>query len=141
MDTITSTLDTVAIQEHSQRAGKARREGVKLYRDNVTGAHYATSVSQPGKWHYVTLLSCDCVGFVNHGHCKHHSALVMAKLLQETGQTPEPTELPVATAPEPCRQCDGRGYWIKAKQVGRGQFTRDDITCPHCHGRGHTVAA
>ena len=57
---------------------KARAEGVQLYRDAKDGRYYASSVSCPGKLHYLTGLSCDCVGFASHGRCKHNSALLLA---------------------------------------------------------------
>ena len=59
-------------------AAKARNEGVRLYRDARDGRHYASSVSCPGKLHYLTGLSCDCQGFASHGRCKHHAALLLA---------------------------------------------------------------
>ena len=37
-----------------------------------------------------------------------------------------------------CKTCGGKGYLIRARQIGRGQFVRDDETCPTCHGDGHT---
>lgn len=136
MDTITRTLDTAEIEAHATRAGKARREGVKLYRDNQTGAHYATSVSQPGRWHYVTLLSCDCVGFVNHGHCKHHSALVIAHLLQDGGPDPE-------TDAGLCPTCHGAGTveskrsrWVGGGKLGYRHEWSLDVTCEACAGTG-----
>jgi hypothetical protein len=58
-------------------AAKARQQGVKLTRGE-DGRHYASSTSTPGKLHYVTGLSCDCRGFIAHGRCKHHSALLSA---------------------------------------------------------------
>jgi hypothetical protein len=59
-------------------AAKARKEGVQLYRDTRDGRYYASSVSHPGKLHYVTGVSCDCPGFATHQRCKHHSALLLA---------------------------------------------------------------
>jgi hypothetical protein len=59
-------------------ARKARTEGVQLYRDSRDGRYYASSVSHPGKMHYVTGVSCDCTGFASHQRCKHHSALLLA---------------------------------------------------------------
>ena len=56
---------------------KAKAEGVTLMRAK-DGRHFASSVSQPGTLHYVTGLSCDCRGFVSHGRCKHHAALLSA---------------------------------------------------------------
>lgn len=35
-----------------------------------------------------------------------------------------------------CTTCGGKGYLIRARQIGRGQFVREDETCPACHGDG-----
>lgn len=40
-----------------------------------------------------------------------------------------------------CKTCGGKGYLIRARQIGRGQFVREDETCPSCHGDGDTPAA
>lgn len=83
--------DSAELRAHAARAAQARREGVRLLRDARDGRHYATSATKPGVRYFVTLASCTCLGFVRHGHCKHHSALVIAHLLQEQGpQTPTP---------------------------------------------------
>jgi len=68
---------------------KARAEGVKLLRDH-DGRHFASSVSQPGTLHYVTGLSCDCRGFVSHGRCKHHAALLSALGWLQGDPEPDP---------------------------------------------------
>ncbi|MDQ3654246.1 MAG: hypothetical protein M3457_04105, partial [Chloroflexota bacterium] len=57
---------------------KAKAEGVTLIKD-ADGRHFASSVSEPGKLHYVTGYSCDCRGFVAHGRCKHYAALLASK--------------------------------------------------------------
>jgi len=67
------TLDEARVR----LAAKARQEGVTLTVEE-DGRYYATSTSKPGKLHYVTGYSCDCVGFANRGRCKHHSALLSA---------------------------------------------------------------
>ncbi len=59
-------------------AAKSRAEGVQLYRDSRDGRYYASSVSHPGKMHFLTGLSCTCQGFATHQRCKHHSALLLA---------------------------------------------------------------
>lgn len=101
-------------------AAKARREGVRLYRDSRDGRYYASSASQPGKMHYVTGVSCDCQGFQTHQRCMHHSALVTA--LGWTGGEAEPVDaLPVSV----CRRCAGTGIvhrqhsrWIGGAKLG-----------------------
>ncbi len=88
MDTITDVRITETERTALTRLlAKAKAEGVKLIKDR-DGRHFASSVSQPGTLHYVTGLSCDCRGFVSHGRCKHHAAL-LAALGWLTG-TPEP---------------------------------------------------
>jgi len=77
-----NTIADVRITETERTAltrllAKARAEGVTLIKD-ADGRHFASSVSAPGKLHYVTGYSCDCRGFVSHGRCKHHAALLSA---------------------------------------------------------------
>ncbi|MGI8405296.1 MAG: hypothetical protein ACR2OE_11140 [Thermomicrobiales bacterium] len=84
---------TVRTSETSEQAlerllAKARTEGVQLFRDRSDGRHYASSVTTPGRLYYVTGYSCECRGFVAHGRCKHHSALLAA--LGWTGVDPDP---------------------------------------------------
>jgi hypothetical protein len=76
-------------------ARKARAEGVHLYRDSRDGRYYASSVSHPGKMHYITGLSCDCQGFATHQRCKHHSALLVALGWVVDDPAPEPSPLPI----------------------------------------------
>lgn len=78
---------STTIAAHHARADAYRAEGGKLRRfgDPFTPAPYyvATSTTRQGHTHTVNLTSCSCLGFVHHGHCKHHSALVVALLKQE----------------------------------------------------------
>lgn len=83
-------------------AAQARDRGVKIVHNLVTNHHWATSVSRPGKLHAVTLLSCDCLGFVTHGRCTHHAAI-----LDYYCSLP-PIE-PVATEPDPGPDGGGAG--------------------------------
>lgn len=127
--TTTLTVDGISGEElagYVERAAAYRLDGGKLGRDRQ-GGYWASSTSQPGTWHVVTLASCSCRGFIHHGHCKHHSALMVAVILK--GE-PEPG----APASASCRSCDGRGFHIKARNLGRGQFVREDVPCPACHG-------
>ncbi len=117
---------------------KAKQEGIRLYRDRNDGRHYASSASTPGLLHYVTLASCDCIGFVHHGRCKHHSALVMAHLLQQAG-TPDPT----TPAAGPCSCCHGvgtveskRSRWVGGSQLGYRHSWTVEVECEACQGTG-----
>ena len=76
-------------------AAKARKEGVQLFRDARDGRYYASSVSRPGKMHYLTGVSCDCMGFASHGRCKHHSALLLALGWVSEGSPFEPDPITV----------------------------------------------
>ncbi|MGC4107055.1 MAG: hypothetical protein QM753_12035 [Thermomicrobiales bacterium] len=90
--------ETAELRAHAERAAKARKDGTQLLHDRATNEYFATSKSQPGTLHRVTLASCDCLGFIRHQHCKHHSALTMAMLLQEHGpQTPVPDPSGITT--------------------------------------------
>lgn len=134
MDTIT-TIEASELARHAERAAIYRREGGKLHRDNVTGAHYATSISTPGKWHAVTLLSCDCAGFVHHGHCKHNSAMILAHTLQEL----DPKE-------NECPHCHGDGVieskrsrWVGGGKTGYRSEWTIRAQCRNCDGTGKLV--
>lgn len=118
-------------------AEKARREGIKLYRDGKDGRYYASSVSRPSTKHYVTAISCDCAGFANYARCKHHAALLVA--LGWAGPddlNPEPS---IAALPVPiftCDECRGTGSVHGTVPTGPTTWAYSDIVCPTCHGRG-----
>lgn len=61
--------------------GRAREEGVRIFKSFSQQEFFATSVSQPGIVHNVWPSGCDCRGFTFHGRCKH-----MAALLNELGE-------------------------------------------------------
>ncbi len=124
-------VETAELKAHIERANKARREGVKLLRDRVSGQHFATSASRPFVNYYVTLFSCSCPGFITHGHCKHNSALVVAHLLQE-GHSGEPEEAP-------CHACNGSGQvqeqrarWIGGSKLGYRSTWMVEVPCTAC---------
>jgi hypothetical protein len=74
----TTTLRPIETPEQAIRrlAAKARACDVRVYRYPGTGEFYANSYSQPDILHRVTRFSCDCPGFIRHGRCMHHAALV-----------------------------------------------------------------
>lgn len=59
-------------------AEAARTKGIRIRRDRRDGRFYASSCSHPGRWHFVTAVSCDCPGFITHSRCTHHAALLAA---------------------------------------------------------------
>ena len=77
---MSATVSTVtqAIEQHAEAvvrlAEQAKVNGVQIYAHGLS--YYATSKSQPGALHYVTVWSCDCVGFAFRGRCRHHAALL-----------------------------------------------------------------
>src|SRR4051812_18964062 len=80
-------------QAVNRLALQAQETGIKVFCHDL-GARvevFATSVSRPGTLHRVTLLSCDCEGFVRHQRCSH-----VAALLAEVGELP-----PLPTPPTP----------------------------------------
>jgi hypothetical protein len=57
--------------------GSEAQQWVKT-RDNRTGRQLAVAVpsqSTPGKFHLVTLTTCDCKGFSYRGDCRHVRAV------------------------------------------------------------------
>jgi len=136
LDTVTETVD----QARRRLAEKARQEGVKLTLDD-DGRWYASSVSTPGTRHYLTAYSCDCVGFCNHGRCKHNSALLACLGWLDLDDDPEPT--PPAMG---CPVCHGAGTIVQhhSRWIGGGKLGWRDrwdslATCHEC--RGEEVAA
>jgi hypothetical protein len=113
-------------------AQKARDLGVRLVRDD-DGRYYASSVSRPGHWHYVTGVSCDCPGFASHGRCMQHPALMAA--LGWTGHTPEPDRVSVK-AQVRCQECDGRGSTPGTVSTGPRTWAYANVMCISCHGTG-----
>jgi hypothetical protein len=109
------TPETVDQAVH-RLAKEARAKGVQVFVYPHTGEHYATSASNPGELHRVTLLSCDCPGFIRHQRCTHHSAL-----LAEVGQLPP---LPAA----PVTAIDAAGDGPLVCMVG----TIECLTCRRC---------
>ncbi len=109
-------------------AAEAQRRGVQVYR-TPDGRYWATSISQPGALHYVTGVSCDCVGFVRHQRCTHHSALLAH--LGWLPVSPDPTPAPAA-AEQSCHSCRGYGQVRAENRVGRIEV----MTCWMCDGTG-----
>lgn len=61
-------------------ANQAVARGIEIYTyDLGRGIEYfATSTSRPGTLHRVTLISCDCAGFISHQRCQHYARLLLA---------------------------------------------------------------
>ncbi len=77
MDTTRQTRPPTDADQH-RLAEAARTKGIRIRRDRRDNRYYASSCSHPGRWHYVTAVSCDCPGFISHQRCSHHSALLAA---------------------------------------------------------------
>lgn len=118
-------------------ASEAEAHGIQIFHhDNGQGCvrYFATSQSEPGALHYVTLTSCDCRGFAHHGRCRH-----LAALLAATGNLPEPpADMDVVTEAE-CPTCHGTGSeWLHIWTANGAQAI--ELGCSRCQGHG-TVAA
>ena len=91
-------------------AAQAKVRGVKIIQNIVTNHHWATSASQPGRLHAVTLYSCDCAGFLRHARCMHYAAVLeMYHSL--------PAIVPVATEPDPTPDDGGEALPVPAADV------------------------
>ena len=115
-------------------AAKAREQGVRLKQDPRDGRYYASSVSQPGTWHYVTGFSCTCRGFVAHQRCMHHSALLAAfGWLPPLDPAPDAARVATPAEPARCPACDGVG------EVPTGHAAMFGVAwapCRDCAGTG-----
>ena len=132
LDTVTETID----QARRRLAEKARQEGVTLTLDD-DGRWYASSVSTPGTRHYLTAYSCTCVGFCNHGRCKHNSALLACLGWLDLDDDPEPD--PAGAALPDCAVCLDAGLidaphsrWVGGCQTGYRDEWTSPTPCPSC---------
>jgi hypothetical protein len=65
------------VQALHRLAGEAKRKGEQIFVYVSAGEYYATSTSSPDELHQVTLMSCDCEGFLRWQRCTHHAALLI----------------------------------------------------------------
>jgi hypothetical protein len=105
-------------------ADLAHERGLRLFREGPRW--FCSSASHAGGCHYVTGLSCDCMGFVSHGRCTHH-----ALLLERLGWLPEvEPDMPYVEASViDCPDCCGCGVQ---------DFGRYTLPCETCGGSGVT---
>jgi hypothetical protein len=107
-------------------AALAHTRGLRLTQESET-VWFCSSASQHGDPHYVTGLSCDCRGFMEHQRCTHY-----ALLLDHLGWLPEVEEAP-APVPDACLWCSGSG-----------RIPNDDTqqydACAACDGTGRRSA-
>jgi hypothetical protein len=99
-------------------AALAHARGLRLTQESAT-VWFCSSASQHSDPHYVTGLSCDCRGFMEHQRCTHH-----ALLLAHLGWLPE-----VEDAPDACLWCNGSG------RIPNDDRHRYDA-CAACGGTG-----
>lgn len=115
-------------------AVEAEQHGVAiLHHTSPTGCtrYYATSQSEPGALHYVTLASCDCRGFAAHQRCRHQAALLAhLGMLDDQPEPPAPVVAEDVVTDAPCVNCFGDGW------LPRGLSSEE---CARCHGTGRVV--
>jgi hypothetical protein len=106
-------------------AALAEKRELRLTQERP-GVWFCSSASSPEP-HYVTGLSCDCRGFMEHQRCSHY-----ALLLAHLGWLPalEPEDAP-ATAP--CVNCSGGGV-LYVRACERAGWPHPP--CPECQGAG-----
>jgi hypothetical protein len=111
-------------------AAVAQARGLRLTQESET-VWFCSSASQHGDPHYVTGLSCDCRGFMEHQRCTHY-----ALLLAHLGWLPEVEDVSTmveSPAPEACLWC-----------AGSGRIPNDDLhqydACAACKGTGQRSA-
>lgn len=67
-------------ESHDQRihrlAREGRNRGLQILEYPAGNLTFCTSRSQPDRLHRVTLVSCDCLGFLHTGGCVHHALLL-----------------------------------------------------------------
>ena len=74
----THTVNTVETHDQAvvRLAEQARGAGVRVLVYPQTNEHFAESASHPGELHRLTMVSCDCPGFLRHRRCRHNAALL-----------------------------------------------------------------
>lgn len=75
------TFDRIVANETEAQAlhrlaAQAREKGVRVLVYPYTNEHFAESASHPGELHRVTMVSCDCRGWMRHGRCTHNAAVL-----------------------------------------------------------------
>jgi hypothetical protein len=106
-------------------AALAKVRGLRLTQERP-GVWFCSSATSPDP-HYVTALSCDCRGFIEHQRCSH-----LAALLAHLGWLPEvESELPSReVSPADCPDCSGCGVRT---------YRTFEERCPACGGSGVKV--
>src|SRR5215208_3282724 len=85
----------------------AQARGLQLTQEQPT-VWFCSSASSPEP-HYVTGLSCDCRGFMEHQRCSHF-ALLLDHLGWLPAMAPPAPPLPMGDMPTiPCAHCSGGG--------------------------------
>ncbi len=128
---------TTAQRVHTQRAedlhrlaGQAEQKGVRILVDHRTGAHVATSASDPTRCYHVDAeRGCTCKGYGAWGRCQHHSLL-----LSELGLIPDVdlivTDIVVLDEqPAPCRSCRGEGWIRMSTGAGLADWVAVECAC------------
>jgi hypothetical protein len=112
-------------------AALAHERGLRLTQAQET-VWFCSSASTPDAPHYVTGLSCDCRGFIEHQRCTHH-----ALLLEHLGWLPELEDAPAPASTVPCWHCSGGGA-VYRRACERAGWPHPP--CPVCHGEGDLPA-
>ena len=111
-------------------AALAHTRGLRLTQESES-AWFASSVSTDEP-HYVTGLSCDCRGFMEHQRCTHYAAL-----LDHLDWLPELEDEASVTVPAvltvPCGNCAGGGV-VYVPDCARAGWPHP--VCPECQGSG-----
>ncbi len=115
-------------------AGKARTDGIRLYRDSIDGRHYASSASEPDRLHYVTGYSCDCRGFATHQRCKHHAAVLTALGWLKVEPEPDPSGAALRIH-RTGDYYDDRGFYVDQSAV----IFVDGVARVRLEGDGHEL--
>ncbi len=132
MDTQTQTrIGRQRTEDLRRLALKAERSGVRILVDHRTGAHVATSASDPSRCYHVDAeRGCSCRGWMAWQRCSHHSLL-----LAQLGMLPDVTPAFVT-----CPVCQGSG---RDPECSGHQVAGGTVSCPcyRCAGHGTIVPA
>ncbi|MDP9470212.1 MAG: hypothetical protein M3Q71_06025 [Chloroflexota bacterium] len=104
----TRRIVQTTVEDLLRLADQGERRGVRILLTS-DGQHFATSATNPTLVHRVDERGCDCRGYFYWGRCTHH-ALLLSQLGALPDIEPVVTDVVIAEAAAPCRECRGSGY-------------------------------
>ncbi len=133
---------TTALADHelSMLAREAKRRGVRILIERVSGEHFATDERDPDYIFRVTSVSCTCHSFIRYQRCLHLAALCGEKGWPDDDD-PDPPAGPAApvAADAPVMPCPACDHGVET--IRRAGGVEQRVRCQTCAGRGIVAIA